>query len=56
MWNLADQNLDLSNFAVEHDGERYAYLVIVRATYTDAFVVVQHLIDIGQRALFDFLS
>lgn len=42
MWNLADQNLDLSNFAVEHDGERYTYVDMVRSTYTDACDVVHN--------------
>lgn len=42
VWNLADPNLDLSGFVVERDGERYTYVDMLRATYTDACVVVHN--------------
>ena len=40
VWNLADQTLDLTDFSVEHLGERYSYVEMLQATYTDACVVL----------------
>lgn len=40
VWNLTDQSRDLADFAVDHEGERYSYLEMLQATYTDACVVV----------------
>ena len=40
VWRLPTRPIDLSTFHVLHEGERFTYVEMLQATYTDALVVV----------------